>query len=347
MNSSVTPPVKHGDVGRRLVENMENMTADRIRDRSLTNARANVRYLENGRSIAALKGQKFKPKDSAVIIAAGPSIRHQDPIKAIKKVDYGGAIIATESAMRYCLQNDVMPDLVVSVDPLPGRIIRWFGDPELTQDMIEQDDYYRRQDMDTGFARELETNREMIELIDRNAGDMRIALASCTSDQVIRRVVRAGMQIFWWNPMLDDPDEQTSVTRELYRLNKLPCINAGGNVGAASWMIACEVLGIKHVALTGMDFSYYSDTPYTATQYYHEAVDLVGEAELDSIFMWVHNPHIDTWFYTDPAYMWYRECFLEMAAESESLTYNCTGGGILFGEHINFQPLEDFLSSHG
>ena len=110
-------------------------------------------------------------------------------------------------------------------------------------------------------------------------------------------------------------------------------------------MMADAVLGKGHVALTGMDFSYYDGTPYLNTQYYREAVDLVGEENLDSFFMRVRNPHTDSWFFTDPAYMWYRESFLEMAADADCKTYNCTGGGILFGESVDFVPLEKYLEA--
>ena len=127
------------------------------------------------------------------------------------------------------------------------------------------------------------------------------------------------------------------------RENRLPCVNAGGNVGTAAWMMAHAVLGKKHVAVTGMDFSYYGDTPYRNTQYYYEAVDLVGEENLDSLYIHIHNPHTGMDFFTDPAYMWYREAFLELAKDADCKTYNCTEGGILFGDVIEFLPLSDFL----
>ena len=147
--------------------------------------------------------------------------------------------------------------------------------------------------------------------------------------------------------MYDEPSDPESITRKIYDLNGFPCLNAGGNVGSACWMMSDAVLGKRHVALTGVDFSYYADTPYSKTQYYHEAVDLVGEENLDSIFMHIFNPHLKASFYTDPAYMWYRNCFLEMAKEAECITYNCTEGGILFGENILFVPLESFLNRTG
>ena len=102
-------------------------------------------------------------------------------------------------------------------------------------------------------------------------------------------------------------------------------------------LIRCGALKLR------IDFSYYEDTPYKNTQYYYEAVDLVGENNLDAFFIRVYNPHLKQWFYTDPAYYWYKEVFLEMVTSADCLTYNCTEGGILFGEGITFTPMINFL----
>jgi hypothetical protein len=151
------------------------------------------------------------------------------------------------------------------------------------------------------------------------------------------------MQIYWWNPMLDDPDQAGSRTRELMDMNGFPAVNAGGNVGSAAWMIADAVMGKQRVALTGMDFGYYDDTALSATQYYREAVDMVGMERVAEVFSRIYNPHVGAWFISDPAYQWYRKCFLEMAAEAECQTYNCTEGGILFGPNVIFCTLREFL----
>jgi hypothetical protein len=334
----------NGALGHRLVSNMERMTWDRIGSQSLDNARRNLRHLGDGKSIAELRGRAVKPGERAVVIAAGPSIKRQDPITEIKRAGFEGAIVVTESAIYYSLRNGVIPDLIVTLDPHSTRIVRWFGDPNLTAQRLEEDDYYRRQDMDAAFADEMRLNEELLGLLDKHGKNMRIALATSASQAVVDRVLSAGMEIYWWNPMLDDPDAADSRTMELFDLNGLPCINAGGNVGAAAWMISHAVLGRKHVALTGMDFSYYDETPYENTQYYREALELVGADKLDDLFIRIHNPHINAWFYTDPAYMWYRQSFLEMANDADCKTYNCTGGGILFGEGIEFLPLTAFLA---
>jgi len=342
----MSQPRPQGELGRQLVERMAQMTADRVEGMALANAERNGPLVAGGQSIAALRDMAIGASGRAIIIAAGPSIKRRDPIKVIKETGFEGAIIATESGMPYCLRNGVIPDLVVTADPHPARIVRWFGDPNLEKNGLE-DDYFRRQDMDEALAREHEVNRQMLSLMDRHGKEIRLALATTSSNDVVDRAHGIGMQIFWWNPMLDDPNGEGSVTRKLYASNRMPCVNAGGNVGTAAWMFADVVLGKTHIALTGMDFSYYGDTPYRKTQYYHEAVALVGEDGLDSVYMHVHNPFTKSDFFTDPAYMWYREAFLELAKDADGAIYNCTEGGILFGDNITFIPLREFIEKAG
>lgn len=336
-------PREPGSVARQLVAEMPSLTIDRIGELALGNARRNLEFRDRGQSIAALRNQRFGKADAALVVAAGPSIARRDPARLLRHIGFDGSIICTDSAIYYLLRNGIVPDLVVTLDPHATRIVRWFGDPKLSEAALESDDYFRRQDMDANFIRELEINRELLALLDRHGRDMRIALSTSASAAVVDRVLSTGMQVFWWNPMFDDPADRGGVTAGLQAMNGLPAVNAGGNVGAACWMMADAVLGLSEVAVTGMDFSYYSDTPYSRTQYYSEAVDLVGEDNLDSVFIRINNPYLDIWFYTDPAYMWYRTVFLEMVQQAQCRTVNCTEGGILFGDGIEFIPLQQYL----
>lgn len=332
-----------GKLGLELVDEMSEITNARITEQGLENARLNQPFIAQGQSIKALCNEQIAQDNSALIVAAGPSIKRQDGAQSILKYNYKGAIIATESAMLYCLRNGIVPDLVVTIDPHATRIVRWFGDPELTLHHLKADDYFSRQDLDESFSDQLKVNEEILSLVNQYGPQMRIALSSSASPAVVQRAIESGMQIYWWNPMYDDPDKENSITRQLFDTNNLPCVNAGGNVGSACWMMADAVLNKQHIGIMGMDFSYYADIPYENTQYYHEAIALVGKDNLDSIYMKVFNPHLKKWFYTDPAYMWYKNCFLDLVRNTESKTYNCTEGGILFGEQIEFITLQKFL----
>lgn len=336
---------RRGELGLQLVEHMEQITWDRYGQLAVDNARRNMQYHDAGKSLAALVDQPLGEGDSAIVIAAGPSIRRHDPVKWIKETGYKGTVIATDSAISYCLRSGVVPHVAVTLDPHPTHVVRWFGDPHLTEAKVLADDYHRRQDMDEAFAtEELKYNRRIIDMIDQYGSGIRMCLASSSSQSVVERVTTSGMQVHWWNPMLDDPDKPDSHSRAIYKMNRFPLVNAGGNVGSACWMMAHAVLGKKKVALTGMDFSYYAGTPYTSTQYYYDAVNLVGEQNLDQLFTYVKNPYTGEEFFSDPAYCWYKKCFLEMVQDADCKTYNCTGGGILFGDGIDFIPLQQFLT---
>jgi hypothetical protein len=336
-------PSEPGSLGLQLVAQMGELTGARINELGLTNARANQAQLHHGNSLKHLRGQTLGNSDRALIVAAGPSLKRQDAARGIKQHGFDGAIVATDSAMLYCLRHDIVPDLVVTLDPHGERIVRWFGNPHLSEEHLAKDDYFARQDMDTSFADQLRANDEILNLLDRYGKRMRIALSTSAAPQVVQRAVDTGMDIYWWNPMYDDPDAPGSLTQQLHAMNKLPSVNAGGNVGAACWMMAHAVLDKAHIGIVGMDFGYYADTPYRNTQYYKELVELFGEARLDEAFVRIFNPHLQQWYYTDPAYLWYRNCFLEMAADAACATYNCTEGGILFGEPIRFVSLREFL----
>lgn len=343
MIAKTTIPEGAGELGQKLVAKMGDLTWDRHGPMGVANAKRNRAVLDRGQSLAALRKERIGEGGSAVVIAAGPSLKRQDPAQTLLARGYKGAIVTTESALLYCLRAGLVPDLTVTLDPHATRIVRWFGDPNLSAESLKADDYFSRQDMDRAFADEMAANREILGLMDRYGSRIRIALSTSASQAVVDRVLAVGMKVYWWNPMFDDPDQPNSVTAELQAMNRLPCVNAGGNVGSAAWMMATEVLGKTRVALTGVDFAYYDGTPYKNTQYYKEAVALVGEDNLDSVYIRLFNPDLGAWFYTDPAYMWYRQAFLDMAADSEARTFNCTGGGILFGPPITTLPLDQFL----
>jgi len=332
-----------GELARRLMPEMARITDARIGEAAYANAHANRAWLDRGRSITALRGERFGKSGDAVIVAAGPSLHRTESLRRLADAQFGGMVIATDSAVLRCLRHGIVPDLVVTVDPHDPSIVRWFGDPDLDAAALGDDDYFRRQDMDDLFRDEVRTNRELLKLMAQYGPRLNIAMSTSAGPRVVRRAIECGMNIYWFNPMLDEPKSPASRSRELLRMNKLPLVNCGGNVGTACWMIADAVLEANRVALLGIDFSYYDGTPYYNTQYYHEALDLVGEDRIDALFVRIFNPHVGSWFYTDPAYLWFREVFLQMVEDASCDTWNCTGGGILFGDRVRCAPLEEFM----
>ena len=341
----MTTETSAGTLGRKIASSLEGVTLHKVREAGFRNAELNADRIAAGRSIMELRSTPLADGDAALVIAAGPSLHRTNVAATLKATKFAGTVIATESAMAYCFRNDIVPDMIVTLDPHAERIVRWFGDPTLTPERLAQDDYFSRQDMDPAIAaNQLRINSELLDLVNRYGSRMYAAVCSSASPAVAQRVEESGMKAYWWNPFYDDYDLPDSLTRKIHQMNGLPCLNAGGNVGSAAWVIAHAILGKRHVAVTGMDFGYYGDTPYERTQYYHELIELVGKDRLDEVYVRVHNPHLNAEFYTDPAYLWYRDSFLQMAAEADCTTYNCTGGGILFGDSVTQAPLADFLA---
>ena len=334
-----------GHLGKQIAAGLGRITLEAVSEVGFANARGSAPSIAEGKSILALQNTPLIEGEDALVIAAGPSLHRHDTARIIKESGFTGVIVVAESSLGWSLRHGIVPHLVVTLDPHP-MTVRWFGDPDLTEDDLVLDDYFARQDMDPKFHEDqLAYNRELFELVNANGPRIRIAVASSASEAVVRRVFGAGMDVYWWNPMYDDYEMADSLTRRIHDMNGLPCVNAGGNVGSACWVLAHAVLEKKRVALAGIDFGYYAETPYSQTQYYKEILALVGPERLDEVFVRVWNPHLNREFYTDPAYLWFRDSFLEMAQQAECETYNCTGGGILFGPSIHWTTLHDFLSS--
>lgn len=326
------------DPSKLNAELIAEITYRKTVDIGLQHARENLAYLRT--TIGDLDPDPARP--SAIVIAAGPSLHRRNTAARIRGARYAGTVVATDGALGYCLRHGLVPDYVVSLDPHPTRIVRWFGDPEL--DRRPADDYFRRQDLDPHLADdERRRNGELIRLVDTYGPRVRAILSTSIAPTVTRRVFDAAMPAYWWNPIYDDYDDPASVTRQLYELNKVPCMVTGGNCGTAAWVFAAAVVGCSEVAVAGMDLSYAPGTPLTSTQYYTELQELFGD-RLAEAYVHVDNPHLGETWYTDPTYWWYRQSFLELAAQAAgTATYNCTEGGILFGDAVRWSSLDDFL----
>ena len=296
-------------------------------------------------ALPVLTGPKAK---SAIILSAGPSVHRRNSIKRILQSRYKGSIIAVDGCYISCLKAGLIPDFVVSLDPHPTRVVRWFGDPHFEKNSAN-DDYFARQDLDVTFRKNsIEHNKENMEFINRFAKKTKAIVASCLAFNVVERLNAAGFDLYWWNPLVDNPDNSDSLTKKIHQINKLPCINTGGTVGTAAWVLTATKLKIPEIGLVGMDFGYYQDTPIEKTQTYYELAERHGSFEgIDKYFLECAFPLTGEKFYTDPTYFWYRQNFLDLMKKAPHIkTINCTEGGTLFDEHVACQNLDEFLKKH-
>lgn len=327
-----------GSLAQRLLSHIGAASYAKSSKLGLPNAEANRPYF--GKTIADLPAPA-EPSGSAIVIVGGPSLHRRKPAQKIAASGFRGVVITSDGSLGYCLRNGLVPDYVVTVDGHPHRIVRWYGDPDL--EARPPDDYFGRQDLDPEMWKDqVKLNRELIELVDRHGPRIKALLSTSTPPAVTRRCLGAGMDIYWWNPIYDDYQAAESITRSLFTSNRIPCLVTGGNVGTCAWVLAHAVLRRRRVALCGMDLGYAPGTPLLSTQYYYELKDLLKDRVAEA-YIRIHNPALgETWF-TDPTYYWYRQNFLELAAESDCETFNCTEGGTLFGPGIVWMPLDEFL----
>lgn len=281
----------------------------------------------------------------AVVVSAGPSLHRYDVLRRLRDSGFDGTVVCIDGSLVKCLKNGIRPDYMVTLDPHPTRVVRWFGDPDFEKNS-EGDDYFQRQDLDVEFRRNARRqNQENIDLIDSKAPGIRLAVCSSAPENVVSRARQAGFDMYWWNPLVDDPRAEGSLTRRLYGLLKAPCMNTGGTVGTAAWVFATTILKIPEVAVVGMDLGYPADTPYEMTQTYYELVDRLGGTDgLAEYFPEFTYPSTGDRFYTDPTYFWYRRNMLQLLKKAPGKTYNCTGGGTLFSPSLECVSLEEFLS---
>lgn len=309
----------------------------------LSHARKNRRYVEKTIAdlSAKLQREEGPPQMTALVLSAGPSLHLRGTAERVRDSGFSGPVVATDGAFGYCLRNGVMPSYVVSVDPHPARIVRWFGDDRLKE--RPADDYFRRQDLDPHWLKnERKRNNELIQLVDAVGPRVPAILSTSVAPSVTERVLKAGMSIYWWNPIYDDYDDVNSYTRRVFDLNGAPCMATGGNCGTAAWVFAGSVLRARNVGLTGMDLSYPPQTPIEHTQYFSELKNVYGDRFAEA-YIRVKNPYLrETWF-TDPTYWWYRQSFLSLAEKAPFKTFNCTEGGILFGKAVKWCGLSDFV----
>lgn len=312
-------------------------------EKLLINAKNNLPYQRQSlKKISPLSNLK---KKSAIIISGGPSLHRKQSIKQILESNYEGCIIAVDASYAACLREGLIPDFVLSLDPHPTRMVRWFGDPNLEENS-KNDDYFKRQDLDVEFRKRTEKNNQFnIELINKYGHLTKGIIASSIPPNVLNRLLEAKIDLYWWNPLVDDPYSEKSLTRRLYDINQLPALNTGGNVGTSAWVFAVDTLNIPKIALVGMDLGYYADTPYQMTQAYPQLVEFNGSVDnIEKYFIDYTFPLTQEKFYTDVTYYWYRRNFLQLYKRSRNLTINCTEGGVLFDDNLPCATLKEFLN---
>lgn len=328
-------------IDNQFLKRISEATFRKTIDQGLDHARQNKQFIDKTIKDLSqeLAGNSQVP---ALVVSAGPSLHRRRHLQVLKQIGFSGHVVAVDGSLGHCLRNGIIPDFVVTVDPHPYRIIRWFGDPYLAD--RPKDDYFQRQDLDPELRKdEVKKNQELIGLVNEYGYSIKLIIATSVSPEVTTRCIEAGMKLYWWNPLYDDFEDPTSYSRSLYNENRVPCMVTGGNCGSSAWVFAHAILRSAPILMVGMDFSYPPGTDVYNTQYYEIFKELFhGHPENGLIE--VENPHLGQVWVTDPGYYWYANNFLEMARHADRKTINCTEGGILFGSGVEWATLAETLN---
>lgn len=308
----------------------------------VVNAHNNLPFTD--KSFKQLPSLSTEKQASAIVVSAGPSLHKFNVLQQLQASHYQGSIVAIDGSLVKCLKNGIVPDFVLTLDPHPTRIVRWFGDDNFEEN-TRNDDYFSRQDLDVEFRNNsIRENQENIELINQYAPQIKLIMCSSAPANVVKRAQEAGFDIYWWNPIVDDPQDPQSLTRKIYNINKKSCMNTGGTVGTAAWVFANAILKIPEIAITGMDLGYHQETPLEMTQTYYELHEFVtNREELEALFPQFTFPLTGEQYYTDPTYFWYRKNFLDLYTQATGNTYNCSEAGTLFADNLPCMTFAQFL----
>lgn len=315
---------------QELVSKVQSIGLEHHRETILENSKRNAQHVvKTIRDIPPSNGR-------CLIISAGPSLYRRESLKRIHEFGYRDEIIATDGAYIQCLKNNIIPDYVITLDPHPTRMVRWFGDRNFEKNS-EGDDYFKRQDLDVTFREQtFAENLRNVGLVDQYKATL--VICSTSPANVVYRTKEFCR--YWFAPLVDDPLTEGSLTREIVEATGLPAMNTGGTIGNAAWVFAHQILKANDIAAVGMDFGYPLDTPLEKTQSWNM---LKGNENPEDFYPRFQGHWGEA--YTDPTYYFYRQALLDMLEANDGTITNCTEGGLLIGDRVICKDLDKWLKS--
>ena len=319
------------DAFDRLVASIPALGVDWHRETILANSRANVPHIKRTLRDVSLRGA------DVIVVSAGPSLYKRNMLARIAALDAREQIIvAIDGSYVQCLRAGIAPHYVLTLDPHPTRIVRWFGDPDFAANSAG-DDYFARQDLDEAFRAGAERqNAENIVLVDDHAAESCIVICSTAAANVVART--AAFARYWFAPLVDNPHVPGRLARQIAEITGLPALNTGGTVGTAAIMFAHQVLKARRIAVVGMDLGYAADMPLERTQSWNM---LKGRPDVADLYPRVQHPQWGE-CYTDPTYRWYAQNLLALLKAGDFTITNCTEGGALYGTRVECMRLEEW-----
>lgn len=296
----------------------------------------NVARIKSEHDIREFKG-KFKDK-AAIIIGAGPSLydnasgtNHLEVIKDCAD-KFDGIIIVVDRILSDCLRLGI-GDYFTVVDGSEIIYDKFFKD-SIEVETFNNNHITPSHPIYVGSPE-----------LPRSSYDMKAIMATCAHQKVVDAWKG---QIYFFVASI--PAEiLPNATPLMCDFTDTSDINAGGNCGMLGWNIAMW-MGIKEVALVGMDYSYKITTPYEETSNFHQFASQLGvEKAKELSFKEGYNEFFKTPYRIDDIYEAFKgvaHIWFDGYEKHGYHTYNCTEGGALEGKGVTQMYLKDFLESH-
>jgi len=309
-----------------VIDQIAKTTLEKLLPLWCENFAENLPHIRGGNAINDLEGKN--KGEAAIVIGAGPSLKRHEHLRVLAESDFDGVVLVCDKVLIECLKAGVTPDRF---------------------------EHY--------YCGSVDGNRELIwknydhSIVDAYGKQIKGIFATTVAPNTRERAEKAGISIYWFNPIYDDWRRNESLTRlqgMMTKTEKRPkgigAVRAGGNVGSCLWSVAFSVLGCKRVCLIGMDTGYLDGTPIEKTAYYQQLMRSCNNdvTKVVKYFKRIYNPHFKCYCLVDHVFDSYRKIWQDLSKKvpSDVLTINCTEGGSLFGGGIYCMKFKDFLANY-
>lgn len=255
-----------------------------------------------------------KNPGSSIIIGAGPSLLKFKHLEMLAKSDYKGFKIASDRILIRCLENNVIPDMVISVDS-DKSILDFYDSP----------------------------------LVDKHMEKIK-ALFNVTVQPKLTKKWKGEKFFFIGNlgSNLRDIQFDTGGARIMQLLSKKTIVETGGNVGSTAWFVS-NTMGRRPVCLIGMDLGWSLDIKLEDTETFSTYMRIHNN-DIDKVLKCYrrdHNSFFNNDSITDYVFDTYFEVFRSWIEAANVPTINCTGAGIIHSfKNLECKHFNDFLKEY-
>ena len=248
-----------------------------------------------------------------VIVGAGPSVERFKLLDSIKKDKdaLGATIVTTDKMLIPCLEANLMPDYVVTVDGSP--IIEKFYDSKL---------------IDTSLVKAI--------------------LATHTHPSVIKRFKG---DKYWFNVAYESERNLLDgslphIDRAVHWLTKKPICPGLGNAGAIAWSLAGSA-GASPIVICGLDYSYGTELDAKKTLYWGAYKNKYGLSDAET-FDKCYRRELNPWGHdvlTDEIWDHYKGFFFQAVKTTKIHTVNVSPYSILHGTNIETRNWDGWVKT--